>query len=156
MDQPGIVAKVSLTGNLFLPSPSSRLITWPRETGSPVPSRASPLIIHTQAESGTYSRSYRFPRRSPSIRQQSCQSQVDQVTQLRGEGVHCRDSSGDLKVVRVRDLSIQETRLVHIYAPLFPTATIGTVDICDIDSVGGVISNIRLPECKPETFVCTL
>ena len=41
---------------------------WSRETGSVVPSRASPLILHTRAESGAYSRDYsRFPRRCPNI-----------------------------------------------------------------------------------------
>ena len=39
-----------------MPSPRSRLIIWPRETGSAVPSRVSPLTIHTQAVSGAYSR----------------------------------------------------------------------------------------------------
>ena len=33
----------------------SRLRTWPRETGSAVPSNASLFIVHTQAESGAYS-----------------------------------------------------------------------------------------------------
>ena len=38
---------------------------------------------------------------------------------MRAEGVHCRESLGDLHVVRVRSLSIQETRLTHFCAPLF-------------------------------------
>ena len=42
---------------------------WSRETGSTVPSRVSPRILHTQAESGAYSRddSSRVPRRRPCI-----------------------------------------------------------------------------------------
>ena len=57
--------------NAYFPTSRSRLITWSRETGSAVPSRVSPLILHTQAESDwlmmlTYSRdSSRFPRRRP-------------------------------------------------------------------------------------------
>ena len=47
------------------------------------------------------------------------QSQVDHITQLRAGGVHCRESSGDLKVVQVRGLPIQETRLTHFCASLF-------------------------------------
>ena len=45
------------------PCPRTRLIIWSREMGSVVPSRVSLLILHTQAESGAYSRdSSRFPR----------------------------------------------------------------------------------------------
>ena len=72
MDQPGMVAhpaRGQLKGgkNLF-PFPRSRLRTRSRDTGSVIPSRVSPLILHTQAESGPYSRgSSRFPRRRPHI-----------------------------------------------------------------------------------------
>ena len=46
----------------------SRLRIWSRETGSADPSRVSLLILHTQAESGSYSRdSSRFQRRRPNI-----------------------------------------------------------------------------------------
>ena len=51
------------------------------------------------------------------------QSHVDYVTQLRAGGVHCRESSGDLKVVQVRGLPIFVRRS-------FPTVTIGTMDMC--------------------------
>ena len=71
-------------GRCFSPSPRSRLRIWSRETGLTVPSRGSPLILNTQAESdwliinhqssiinhqsGAYSRdSSRFPRRRPHI-----------------------------------------------------------------------------------------
>ena len=73
MDQPGKVinpARGPLTrGKRIFPCPRSRLRNWPRETSSAVPSRVSLLILHTQAESGAYSRdSSRFPRRRPFIR----------------------------------------------------------------------------------------
>ena len=55
-----------------------------------------------------------------------------------------------------RGLPVQETPLTVFVHRSFPTATIGTVDMCDTDNIRGVISNIRLPECKPETFVGTL
>ena len=46
----------------------SRLIILPRETGSPVPSRLSPLILNTQAKFGANLRdSSRFPRRCLSM-----------------------------------------------------------------------------------------
>ena len=49
--------------NIF-PCPRSSLRIWSRTTGSTVPPRASLLVLHTQAESGAYSRgSSRFPRR---------------------------------------------------------------------------------------------
>ena len=54
--------------NCFFPRPSSRLRIWSRETESVVLSRVSLLMLHTQVESGAYSRdSSRFPRRHPFI-----------------------------------------------------------------------------------------
>ena len=72
MDQPGKVANPArgqLNREKFIfPCPRSRLRIWSRETGSAVPSRVSLLILHTQAESGAYSRgSSRVPRRCPFI-----------------------------------------------------------------------------------------
>ena len=53
---------------MFFSCPRSRLRIWSHETGSAVPSRVSPLILHTLAESGAYSRDFsRFPRRRPCI-----------------------------------------------------------------------------------------
>ena len=65
--------------------------------GSPVPRQSTHL--HTQAESGFYSRgSFGFPRRLPFIHLNhhtpSGQSRVFLVTQLRTHGVHCRESAG--------------------------------------------------------------
>ena len=53
----------------FLPCPRSRLKIWSRDLGSAVPSRVSPLILHTYyAELGVYSRGFcRFPPRRPHI-----------------------------------------------------------------------------------------
>ena len=73
---------------------------------SPVPRQ--PAHLHTQAESGAYLRdSSRVPRRRPSIylnrHTPSGQSRAHRVTQLRTDGVHCRESAGtgpvNLKVV---------------------------------------------------------
>ena len=48
--------------------PRARLRIWFRETDLAVPSRVSLLILHTQAESGAYSRDCsRCPRRRPYI-----------------------------------------------------------------------------------------
>ena len=74
--------------------------------GSPFPRQ--PARLHTRAESGAYFRdSSRFLRRRPFIylnrHTPSGQSRVYQVTQLRTDGVHCRESAGtgpvSLKVV---------------------------------------------------------
>ena len=76
--------------------------------GSPVPRQ--PAHLHTQAESGAYLwDSSRVPRRRPFIyciqnrNTPSGQSRVYRVTQLRTDGVHCRESAGtgpvNLKVV---------------------------------------------------------
>ena len=53
----------------FLPCPRSRLIIWSRDLGTAVPSRVSPLILHTYyVEPGVYSRGFsRFPPRRPHI-----------------------------------------------------------------------------------------
>ena len=74
--------------------------------GSPVPRQ--PAHLYTQAESGAYLRnSSRVARRRPFIylkrHTPSGQSRVYRVTQLRTDGVHCRESAGtgpvNLKVV---------------------------------------------------------
>ena len=74
--------------------------------GSPV--LRQPAHLHTQGESGAYLRdSSRIPRRRPFIylnhHTPSGQSRVYRVTQLRTNGVHCRESAGtgpvNLKVV---------------------------------------------------------
>ena len=104
-------------GRLVFRCPRSRLRIWSRETGSAVPFRACSYydhtymhtyILHNQAESGAYSRdSSRVPRRRLIIylnrHTPSSQSRVYRVTQLRTDGVHCRESAGtgpvNLKVV---------------------------------------------------------
>ena len=107
-DQPGNVANPSRgqlnMENLMFPCPRSHLRIWSRETGSAVPSRVSLLILRTQDESGAYSRhSPRFPRRCPFIylnrHTPSGQSRVYRVTQLRTDGVRCRESAGTEPVV---------------------------------------------------------
>ena len=65
--------------------------------GSPVPRQ--PADLHTQAESGAYLRdSSRVTRRRPFIclnrHTRSGQSRVYRATQLRTDGVHCRESAG--------------------------------------------------------------
>ena len=70
--------------------------------GSPV--LRQPAHLHAQAESGAYLRdSSRVPRRRPFRHTPSGQSRVYWVTQLRTDGVHCRESAGtgpvNLKVV---------------------------------------------------------
>ena len=53
--------------NYFFPYPRTHLIIRSRETGLAVPSCVSPFVLHTQAESGAYSReSSHFPRRRTS------------------------------------------------------------------------------------------
>ena len=82
---------------------------WPRETGSAIPSRVSLLIsilrlnlvlthrIPPEFRGGVHL--FILNRHTP-----SAQSRVYRVTQLRTDGVHCRESAGtgpvNLKVVR--------------------------------------------------------
>ena len=98
--------------------------------GSPVPRQ--PTHLHTQAESGAYSRdSSRFPRRRSFIYLNrytpSGQSRVYRVTPLRTDGVHFRESAGtgpvNLKVVPVTGTGasiVQVTMDQLICASLFP------------------------------------
>ena len=90
------------------PCPRSRLIIWSRKTGSAVPPRISLLIsilrlnlvltygIPPEFRGGVHL--FILNRHTP-----SGQSRVYRVTQLRTDGVHCRESTGagpvDLKVV---------------------------------------------------------
>ena len=71
---------------------------WSCQTGSAVLSRVSLFILHTQAESGAYSRDFLLISAAASINlcrhTPSGQSRVYQVTQLRTNGVHCRESAG--------------------------------------------------------------
>ena len=76
-----------------------------REMGLAVPSRASLLILYSQAEYGAYSRdSSRFPRRRPlTIGLNRHTPSSNRLAQLRTDGVDCRESAGtgpvNLKVV---------------------------------------------------------
>ena len=133
MDQPGKVANPArgqLKRETIFPCPRTRLRIWSRETFSAVPSRVSLLILHTQAESSAYSRdSSRFPRRRPFI----ClnrhtplgPSRVYRVTQLRTDGIHCRESASTgpvvLKIVPVTGAAILQVTMDQLMcASLFP------------------------------------
>ena len=114
VDQPGKVASPARgqlnRENYYFPVP---VRAWEfdlsrRVRGSPVPRQ--PAHLHTQAESGACLRdSSRFPRRRPFIyfnrHTSSGQSRVYRVTELRTDGVHCRESAStgpvNLKVVSV-------------------------------------------------------
>ena len=92
----------------FFPATVRTLRFWSRKTGLAAPSRVSPPILPTQADSDAYSRdSTSFQRRLPNIHSQalSSQSRVYRIAQLRADSVHCRESAGTgpvaLKVVRV-------------------------------------------------------
>ena len=83
-------------GKRIFPCPRSSLEIWSRETGLAVPSRVSLLILHTQAEAGASLRDFfRFPRRHPfsylNHHTSLGQSRVHRVTQLRTDGIHCRE-----------------------------------------------------------------
>ena len=109
MDQPGKVANPArgqLNRGKIFPCLRACLRIWSRETGSAVPSRVSLLVsilrlnlvltygIPPEFRGGVHL----WNRHTP-----SGQSQVYRVTQLRTDGVHCRESAGagpvNLKVV---------------------------------------------------------
>ena len=88
-------------GKIIFPFPRTCLRIWSRETGSAVPSRVSLLILHTQSESGAYSRDFsRFPRQRPFIysnRHTSLgQCRLYRVVHLRTNDVHCSERYRDV------------------------------------------------------------
>ena len=126
--------KIQLTpsriGNLTRFAPEN-LVSRER-FGSPVPRQ--PAHLHTQAESGAYSRDpSRVPRRRPftyfNCHTPSGQSRAYRITQLRTDGVHCRESAGtgtvNLKVVPNEECCLDRSPWTNQYTPLFPTPTTG-------------------------------
>ena len=108
MDQPGKVAnpargQLNRENNIPLsPCVPENLVSRDGFISRPVPRQ--PAHLYTQAEPGAYLRdSSRVPRRRPFTKPQSGQSRVYRVTQLRTDGVHCRESAGtgpvNLKVI---------------------------------------------------------
>ena len=151
MNQPGMFAKVSRTGNLILPSPSSRLRIWPRETGSAALSRVSMLVLHIQTESGTYSWDCSTFREGVHLFTSS--TAIGSDPSLSGHAITCRRLSL-LRVLRHRVNSPQASSSKGVcllfrkpnwsifVRRFFPTATICTVGMCYTDSFGGAISMI--------------
>ena len=104
MDQPGKVAnpargQLNREKNIPLSAFVPENLVSRDGFGSPVPRQ--PAHLHTQAEYGAYLRdSSRVPRRCPYIYIKppyytpSGKSRVYRVTQLRTDGVHCRESVG--------------------------------------------------------------
>ena len=139
-DQPGKVANPArgqLMENEYFPVPFAPEKMVSRDGfGSPVPRQ--PAHLHAQVECGAYLRdSSQLPRRRPFIylnrRTPSGQSRVYGVTQLRTDGVHCRESAGtgrvNLKVVPVTG-AVFASPWTNLYAPLFPTPAIGLKWAC--------------------------
>ena len=97
-----------------------------------------PAHLHTQAESGAYLRdSSRFPQRCSSLyfncHTPSGQFRVYRITQLRTDGVHCRESAGtkqaNLRVVP-NGCCLGRSPWTIWYEPLFLTPTIGMKRAC--------------------------
>ena len=136
MDQPGKVAnpargQLNRENNIPLsPCVPENLVS---RNGFSRPVPRQPAHLPTQAESGAYLRdSSRVPRRRPFIylnrHTPSGQSRVYRVTQLRTDGVHCRESAGtgpvNLKVVP-NGCCLGRSPWTNQYSPLFPTPNIG-------------------------------
>ena len=130
-----ILLVVSWTGKIIFPCPRVCLRIWSRETGSAVPSRVSLLIsilrlnlvltfgIPPEFRGGVHL----WNRHTP-----PGQSRVYRVTQLRTDGVHCRESAStgpvNLKVVP-NECCLGRSPWTNWYSPLFPTPTIGITTI---------------------------
>ena len=123
----------------MFPCPRSRLRIWFRETSSAVPSRVSLLIsipklnlvltygIPPEFHGGVHL--FILNRHTP-----SGQSQIYRVTQLRTDGVHCRESTGTgpVNLMVVPNAScLGRSSWTNYYAPqLFSTPTIGMKWAC--------------------------
>ena len=85
----------------MFPCPRSRLRIWSHEAGSAVPFRASPLILHTQAEFGAYSRDLVFPPifRNVAASIPSIIPDIVNFTELSTDGIHRREPAGTGPVV---------------------------------------------------------
>ena len=106
-----ILLVVSLTGNMFCSLSPFALENLVSRDGFDCLIPRQPAHLHTQAKYGAYLRdASRFPRRRPFIylnrHTPSRQSRVYRATQLRTDGVHCRESAGtgpvNLKSVPVK------------------------------------------------------
>ena len=116
---------------------------WPRETGSVVPPRASPpLILHTRSDSGGYSGiSSAFRDCVKLLIPPTATNQVSpyyiivyQETQLRTDGVHCREDAGTGPVV-LKVAPVTGAAFAGHHGPIyvrlsFPTPTIGMKRTC--------------------------
>ena len=136
--------------------PHSRLIIWPHETGLAVPSGASLLILHTQAESGAYLRdSSRVPRRRPFIYVNRHTPSVS-VPSLSGDAIAYqwrslprvrRHRTSKTQGSSERGLPWQVTMNQLICASLshthFTIIGIKCVETCDTESVGGVMHSLQ-------------
>ena len=133
--------------------------------GSPV--SRQPAHLHTQAESRAYLRdSSRVSRRRPFIylrrHTPSDQSRVYRVTQLRTDGVHCRESAGtgpvNLKVVP-NECCLGRSPWTNSYTPLFPTPTIELIDQLECDLSGLLLRTLtvsRRRRQQPESIEVAL
>ena len=105
-------------GKQIFPCPRWCPRIWSRETGSSVPSPVNPHILQTQAESDWLvlnSRgSFRFQGRRPSIPSAAIglvPIRVYRVTQMRTDGVHCRESADTGLVVIVIVIVLKVARV---------------------------------------------
>ena len=125
-----ILLVVSRAGkiNIFLSAFAPENLVSRDGFGSPV--QRQPAHLHTQAESGAYLRdTSRVPRRRPFIYFKPPyaigSARVYRVTQLRTDGVHCRESAGTgpvvFKVVPVTGAAILQVIMDQLMcASLFP------------------------------------
>ena len=123
----------TVQGKCFFSCPGLRLRIWPRETCYAVPSRVRSLILHTEAESD-WSIWYFLTGSLPlSATASTCTVNhhwvnpeiVYRVTQLRTDGVHCRESAGTepvvLKVLLITGVTLSGfTMGQFLCASLFP------------------------------------
>ena len=133
---------------LFFLRPRLHLSIRSSKIGLTLPSRVSPSILHTQAESvnGAYSRISLLP---PAFRDgvqryrqpTSGQSRVSRITELRTYDVHHEESTDTEQAVlgySRNGCSQPGNSMDPVSVRIsFPTPAIGTMDVCDTDTNGG-------------------
>ena len=148
-----ILLVVSSTGKTIFLCLLSRMRIWSRETCGAIPSRFSPLILQSEAESsiinhqsssGAYSsHSSRFPRRRPFLcrQQPSGESRVRQVTQSCTDGVHRRESADTgpvvLKIVPVKGAAFSGITIQFLCTSLFLNPQLVQWTMCETENFIG-------------------
>ena len=113
-----ILLVVSWTGNMNPPCRVLRLRVWSCELGSVVPSRVSPLTLHTQAESDACLRDSTLPSPFPPWFPFEASCAIGLVPSLSGHSLPCID--GELRQTLAASIHVEHSPLFAPQHPFLP------------------------------------